>query len=55
LTTIVHKQVGEQVNIEADMIGKYVERFLSHYQNSTKETGESSIGMDLLAKTGFLN
>jgi len=55
LTTIVHKQVGEQVNIETDMIGKYVERVLSHYQNNTKETNESSIGMDLLAKTGFLN
>lgn len=55
LTTIGHKQVGEQVNIETDMIGKYVERFLSHYQNNTKETSGSSIGMDLLAKTGFLN
>ena len=55
LTTIAHKQVGEQVNIETDMIGKYVERVLSHYQNNTKETSESSIGMDLLAKTGFLN
>ncbi len=55
LTTIGHKQVGEQVNIETDMIGKYVERFLSHYQNNTKETSKPSIGMDLLAKTGFLN
>jgi riboflavin synthase len=55
LTTIGHKQVGERVNIETDMIGKYVERFLSHYQNNTKKTSESSIDMDLLAKTGFLN
>ena len=55
LTTIGHKKVGEQVNIEADMIGKYVERFLSHHQSKTKETSESSIGMDFLAKTGFLN
>lgn len=55
VTTIGHKPVGEQVNIETDMIGKYVERFLSHYQNSTKQAGGSSIGMDLLAKTGFLN
>jgi riboflavin synthase len=55
LTTIGYKQVGEQVNVETDMIGKYVERFLSHYQNKTKKTSKSSIGMDLLAKTGFLN
>ena len=55
LTTIGNKQVGERVNIETDMIGKYVERFLSHYQNNTKEASKSSIDMDLLAKTGFLN
>ena len=57
LTTIGHKKVAERVNIETDMIGKYVERFLSHYhnQNNSKETSGSSIGMDLLAKTGFLN
>ncbi|MBW1864662.1 MAG: riboflavin synthase [Deltaproteobacteria bacterium] len=57
LTTIGHKKVGERVNIETDMIGKYVKRFLSHYhnQNNSKETGGSHIGMDLLAKTGFLN
>ena len=54
-TTITHKNVGEQVNIETDMIGKYVERFLLHYQDQTKETGGSSINMDFLAKTGFLN
>jgi riboflavin synthase len=55
LTTIGHKRVGDQVNIETDMIGKYVERFLSHYHNNPRETSGSSIGMDLLAKTGFLN
>ncbi len=54
-TTITQKKVGEQVNIETDMIGKYVERFLSHYQNQTKETGGSSINLEFLAKTGFLN
>ena len=55
LTTIGFKKVGEQVNIETDMIGKYVQRFLSHDQNNTKETSGSALGMDLLAKTGFLN
>lgn len=55
LTTMGQKKVGARVNIEADMIGKYVERFLSHYQKNTKETSGSSIGMDFLAKTGFLN
>ena len=54
-TTITQKKVGDRVNIETDMIGKYVERFLSHYQKKTKETGGSSINMEFLAKTGFLN
>ncbi len=55
LTTIGFKKVGESVNIETDMIGKYVQRFLSHDQNNTKETSGSALGMDFLAKTGFLN
>ena len=57
LTTISRKKVGDRINVETDMIGKYVERFLSHHKNqhNSKETSESSIGMDLLAKTGFLN
>ena len=57
LTTISQKKVGDRVNVETDMIGKYVERFVSHHkkQNNSKETSGSSIGMDLLAKTGFLN
>jgi riboflavin synthase len=55
LTTINRKKVGESLNIEADMIGKYVERFLSHYHNKKQETSESSIDMNFLAKTGFLN
>ncbi len=55
LTTIGYKQVGEQVNIETDMIGKYVERFLLHYQNKTKGNSGAALDMSLLAKTGFLN
>ena len=57
LTTISQKKVGDRVNVETDMIGKYVERFVSHHnnQNNSKETSASSIDMDLLAKTGFLN
>lgn len=55
LTTIGYKSIGAHVNIETDMIGKYVERFLGSYRSDAKETGNSSIDMNLLAKTGFLN
>jgi len=47
LTTIGFKKIGEAVNIETDMIGKYVERFVSGNR-------QSGITMELLAKNGFL-
>lgn len=48
LTTVGFKKVGEPVNIETDMIGKYVERFV------TQKNGTSSIDKDFLIKTGFI-
>ncbi|MDM8551172.1 riboflavin synthase [Desulfobacterales bacterium HSG2] len=51
LTTIGFKKIGDRVNIETDMIGKYVERFVT----GKKETGQSSIDMEFLAKNGFIN
>lgn len=56
ITTIGIKRIGDHVNIETDMIGKYVERYLSQ-AGSTKNddrTEKSGIDMDFLAKTGFL-
>jgi riboflavin synthase len=50
LTTMGFKQKGEQVNIETDMIGKYVEKFLS----ARSDTPESGVTMDLLAKAGYI-
>ena len=55
LTTIGFKKTGDLVNIETDMIGKYVERFVGgkrHDQNK-KEAGDS-ISMEFLAKSGFV-
>lgn len=53
LTTIGFKDIGDLVNIETDMIGKYVERFITK-MDGAKSTGETSIDMQFLAKTGFL-
>ncbi|MFC1489020.1 riboflavin synthase [Thermodesulfobacteriota bacterium] len=56
LTTMGFKRIGDPVNIEADMIGKYVERFLT--QKGGTENGKinapSSIDRQFLEKTGFL-
>jgi riboflavin synthase len=56
VTTITFKRSGDPVNIEADMIGKYVERFIlaSPSGASEKQSERSGIDMDFLAKTGFI-
>ena len=38
------KKAGEEVNVEIDVVGKYVERAVEGYFNSTQETGQSSAG-----------
>ena len=55
-TTIGMKQKGDSVNIETDMIGKYVEKFLTKQNDSNAGTDvkASAVDMQFLAKTGFL-
>jgi riboflavin synthase len=53
LTTIGFKQTGERVNIEVDMIGKYVEKFLSA-QQGRPAVPASGVSMELLAKKGYI-
>ena len=56
ITTMGFKKIGDPVNIETDMIGKYVERFTQHFANRYTETKDttSSIDETLLTKTGFM-
>lgn len=56
LTTIGLKKVGDAVNIETDMIGKYVERFVMNRGLADRPIEESDGGIDmaLLAKSGFI-
>jgi riboflavin synthase len=52
--TIGTKRIGEKVNIETDLIGKYVERFLNEAALLPKIKGKSpSIDTDFLNKHGF--
>ena len=46
LTTLGFKSTGDSVNLEGDLIGKYVERLLSGRM-------ESGVNLELLKKTGF--
>lgn len=57
LTTIGLKKVGDAVNIETDMIGKYVERFVRNPDTPGRkrtETPEGTIDTAFLAKSGFI-
>ena len=49
-TTLQDRNIGDDVNVETDLIGKYVARFLQD-GSTAKPQG---VTMDLLAKNGFL-
>jgi riboflavin synthase len=54
ITTVGKKAVGAGVNIETDMIGKYVERFVSDRLKSGEQPVHGGVDMNLLAKSGFI-
>jgi len=51
-STIGFKAVGQKVNIETDLIGKYVERFVLNKDSSASQS--SGINPAFLARHGFL-
>jgi riboflavin synthase len=57
LTTIGFKNKGEPVNIETDMLGKYVERFMTARpgRNSAQTKKGTTIDKEYLLKTGFID
>jgi riboflavin synthase len=52
-TTLLKKKVGDQVNIETDLIGKYVEKFFLRDRSPGDKDGRSGIDMEMLIKQGF--
>jgi riboflavin synthase len=56
-TNLQHRRAGDPVNIECDIIGKYVERMLGGYGVEAKSESRRSGGdlsMDLLARSGYV-
>ncbi|MEJ2700749.1 MAG: riboflavin synthase [Desulfuromonadales bacterium] len=51
MTTLQYREVGSRVNIETDLIGKYVERLLAGREDRPTK---SSISLEFLAKHGIL-
>jgi riboflavin synthase len=54
LTTVGFKQPGSRVNIETDMIGKYIERFITTPGQAGATGDKKDIDIALLAKSGFM-
>ncbi|MBN1651448.1 MAG: riboflavin synthase [Bacteroidales bacterium] len=52
-TTLLKKNIGALVNLETDMIGKYIFRFLNTKENINKAK-TSKINMDFLTKNGYV-
>lgn len=49
-TTFLSKKTGDKVNLECDLIGKYVEKLLGF---SAKEESKSSLDLNFLSQHGF--
>jgi riboflavin synthase len=54
ITTIGLKDVGSIVNIETDIVGKYIEKFVKPGKNVNTDDPVSSVTMEFLSKSGFL-
>jgi len=50
-TTLGSMRVGSRINIETDVIGKYVQRLLTGQEDNA---GQRGLSIDLLKKSGFL-
>ena len=52
-TTLLNKKVGESVNIETDLIAKYIEKLFYKERAAENNSASSSINMDMLEQFGF--
>lgn len=54
-TILLEKEVGDRVNLETDIIGKYVKRFLENMEpeGKTRDKKETGIDWEFLAKHGY--
>lgn len=50
-TILLHKKTGDTVNLECDVIGKYVEKLL--YYNKQEQTEQKGITLEFLQQNGF--
>ena len=52
-TTLLDKKIGDEVNLECDMVGKYIEKFMKFEKNKSEEP-KSNLNEDFLRQNGFI-
>ena len=52
-TTFFQKKIGDRVNIEVDVISKYIEKFFLHDRTAISKEKPSRIDRDMLIRYGF--
>jgi riboflavin synthase len=52
-TTLLKKKVGDPVNIETDLIAKYIEKLFMKERSAENNIASSSVNMDMLERFGF--
>lgn len=50
VTTLLKKNIGDKLNLECDIVGKYIEKLIKHEENPSAKKG---IDMDFLSTHGF--
>lgn len=53
-TTLLKHNKGDMVNLENDIIGKYVEKLLTFQADASQSQKQSGIDMNFLAENGFM-
>ncbi len=54
LTTLGFKKTGDSVNLEGDVIGKYVERLMTFEAPTNAKTSKPGLNLEFLSSNGFL-
>ncbi len=54
-TIIKHYTTGQKVNLEVDLVARYLERLLLNIPDEELNKNESQISRELLARTGFMS
>ncbi len=54
MTTLSFRKPGDKVNIELDVLGKYIEKLLLSEKGQKGQKNERSVDMEFLARHGFL-